>query len=607
MASRQMSGEEALDLLMQSDTGQGTEPEAESETESSSEGEQEVDSGSEFSFEASSTSSSDTEGNGWVHAPCVALPTQSSPARLRGHARNISVHHMADESDWVPPAMAQPVVPPFTGVSGCTENTDGFEPIDFFNLFVDDGFISDMVEKTNLYAEQFLRERGANLKPNSRAHLWVPTTSVEMRTFRGLTLLLGQKRMPSISLYWSTEPAFASPFFPATMSKDRFLALERMLHFNDNSAALPRTDPYCDRLFKFQPLLKHFAQRFSEVYVPSQNMFIDKPLVLFKNQLLLKQYISSKRAQYGIKVYMLCESTTGYAYNMKVYTGKDLSINPPGCPAHLGTSERIVWDLATSLFHKGHQFYVDNFYTGIPLFKELYNVGTLACSRIRSNRKGFPRQLVCKKLDKGACMALWHDELLALKFCHRRDVHILRTIHDESTSLVTVRGQALQVLKPKCILDYNRYMGEVDKIDQLLELYHVERTTCTWYKKLAVYLMHLATYNAYVVDHAAALENKLTFLKFELAVLTSLTVVHVSTPNFAEVEDVARLQERHFADYVPTTPRKTQPYRRCKVCTKQGRRRDTRVYCPQCPSKPALCLQPCFALYHTKRKYWEIE
>ncbi|XP_069502398.1 piggyBac transposable element-derived protein 4-like [Ambystoma mexicanum] len=469
---------------------------------------------------------------------------------------------MADESDWVPSAMAQPVVPSFTGVSGCTENT---EPIDFFNLFVGDGFISDMVEQTNLYAEQFLRERGANLKPDPRAHLWVPTMSVEMRTFWGPTLLLGQTRMLSISLYWSTEPVFASPFFPATMSKDRFLALERMLQFNDNSPALPRTDPNCDRLFKIQPLLKHFAQRFSEVYVPSQNMFIDKPLVLFKNQLLLKQYISSKRAQYGIKVYMLCESTTGYAYNMKLYTGKDLCINPPGCPAHLGTSVRIVWDLATSLFHKGHQLYVYNFYTGIPLFKKLYNVGTLAWGRIRSNRKGFPRQLLCKKLDKGACMALRHDELLALKFCHRRDVHMLSTIHDESTSLVTVRGQGQQVLKPKFILDYNRYMGGVDKIDQLLALYHVKRKTCTWYKKLALYLMHLATYNAYVVYHAAALENKLTFLKFELAVLTSLTNVHVSTPNFADVEDVARLQEQHFADYVPATPRKTQPYRKCKV------------------------------------------
>ncbi|XP_069498885.1 piggyBac transposable element-derived protein 4-like [Ambystoma mexicanum] len=399
---------------------------------------------------------------------------------------------MDDESEWVPPAMAQPLVPPFTGISGCTVNTEGFQPIDFFNLFVDDGLIADMVQQKNLYTAQFLRSRDPTLKPHSRAQAWVPTTDLEMRTFWGLILNMGMSPKPSVSMYWSTVAVHATPFFPATMSRNRFQALLRMLHFTDNSAALPRMDPNFDRLFKLQPFLKHLTQRFAEVYVPSQNIFIDESLMLYKGRLVFKQFIPSKRA----------------------------------------------W--------------------------ELFNVDTLACGTIRCNCKGFPRKLVCKKLAKGECMALWQDELLAVKFSHKRDVYMLSTIHDESTSAVTEHGHTQQVWKPNCILDYNKYMGGVVKTDQVLESYKAERKSRFWYKKLATRIMHIETFNAYVVYRAATPQNNLSLLNFETEIVQSLTIVHVEIPSVPEVEDVARLQDRHFADFVPATPMKTHPYRRCK-------------------------------------------
>ncbi|XP_069496512.1 piggyBac transposable element-derived protein 4-like [Ambystoma mexicanum] len=610
MASRKRSFEQSFDLVLQSASERETEPDALSDTDSSSEGE--VDSRSDFSVEDSS--SSDEEVTHEAHHAGGERPTHSQPARLSGHgghahgARQVPfAQYAADVYNWVAPAMVQPVIPPFSGEPGCKANTDGFLPVDFFNLFVDDEFFYGMVQQTNLYAAQFLRKHDGNLRPRSRALQWSPTSVAEMKTFWGLSLLMGIVRKPSIALYWCTDPSLATPFFPAVMSRNRYLVLQRMLHFSDNSAALPRNDPNYDKLFKIRPFLEHFTRRFSGVYVPGQHISIEESLVLYQGRLLFKQYVPSKRAQHGIKVYVLCESNTGYAYSMRVYAGKYCNINPPGSPAYLGVREKIVWDLCSSLFNKGHHLYVDKFYTGIPLFKELHSLGTLACGTIHSNQKGFPKQLVCKKLDKGACAALRCEEVLAVKYCDRRDVHMLSTIHDESTAIVAARGHAEQVSKPKCILDYNRYMVGVDRTDQLLEPYHPACKSRRWYKKLAIHIMHVATCNAYVVYRTAAPEHKMSFLQFENAVANALVQVHVEAAPIGALETVARLNERHFGEYNPPTPNQTQPYRRCKVCTKQGKRRDTRFYCPQCPSKPALCQCPCFALYHTKEKYWEIE
>ncbi|KAJ1187627.1 hypothetical protein NDU88_004402 [Pleurodeles waltl] len=181
------------------------------------------------------------------------------------------------------------------------------------------------------------------------------------------------------------------------MTHNRYLLLLRMLHFVDKALALPRDHPDYDCLFKIRPVLDHFVDRFSEVYVPGKEISVDKSLVLFKGRLVFKQYITSKRARYGIKLYMLSESSTGYVYNFRVYTGRDSSIDPPGCPATFGVSEKIVSELGRRLFNKGDLLYVDNFYTGVQLFKELFRVDTVACGTICSNRKGYPKELVCKK------------------------------------------------------------------------------------------------------------------------------------------------------------------------------------------------------------------
>ncbi|KAK3725592.1 hypothetical protein RRG08_043010 [Elysia crispata] len=69
-------------------------------------------------------------------------------------------------------------------------------------------------------------------------------------------------------------------------------------------------------------------------------------------------------------------------------------------------------------------------------------------------------------------------------------------------------------------------------------------------------------------------------------------------------ENLLRLTGRHFIEQIPATA-KERPQKRCRVCSKKGVRRDVRYHCPDCPSKPGLCLQHCFRAYHTLECYWE--
>ncbi|KAJ1186065.1 hypothetical protein NDU88_002850 [Pleurodeles waltl] len=407
MASHRVTTQQVVGMLFESSSDHDY------ETDSASEAEEEVrDSGSEFSVreDSSDEEASLSADEGPVLEEDIDVPRVQQPG-----AEGFPIRR---PDTWIAPNMEQPQLPAFTGLPGCRVNTENFLPVNFFHLFMDNVFLEEIVEQTNVYAEQYLRDNAARLRPQSRATQWVHTYLEEMKKFLGLTFLMVLIKKLSLASYWSTSPLMATAIFPAIMTRNRYLLLLRMLHFVDSALALPRDHLDCDRLLKIRPVLDHFVDCFSEVYVPGKEISMDESLVFFKGRLVFKQYIPSKRARYGIKLYMLSESSTGCVYNFRVYTGRDSSIDPPGCPATFGVSEKIVWELGRQLFNKDHHLYIDNFYTGVKLFKELFRVDTVACGTIRSNRKGYPRELVCKKLERGQCSALRNKELLALKCVH---------------------------------------------------------------------------------------------------------------------------------------------------------------------------------------------
>ncbi|XP_076233735.1 uncharacterized protein LOC143178781 isoform X2 [Calliopsis andreniformis] len=62
--------------------------------------------------------------------------------------------------------------------------------------------------------------------------------------------------------------------------------------------------------------------------------------------------------------------------------------------------------------------------------------------------------------------------------------------------------------------------------------------------------------------------------------------------------DSLRIIESHFPDYVPSTPKKINATRRCKVCASKGLRKESRYYCAYC--NVGLCVTPCFKDFHVK-------
>ena len=122
-------------------------------------------------------------------------------------------------------------------------------------------------------------------------------------------------------MYWSKTEVLETPIFAKLMSMRRYCEIQQFLHFSDNETYDANTHPQ-PKLNKIWPVLDIITKKCSSLYIPERDVTIDKSLMLYKGRLSWKQYLPLKRARFGIKLFCLCESKSGYLFSMIIYTGK---------------------------------------------------------------------------------------------------------------------------------------------------------------------------------------------------------------------------------------------------------------------------------------------
>ncbi|XP_066451236.1 protein lin-9 homolog isoform X3 [Eleutherodactylus coqui] len=548
---------------------------------------------------------SDSESASEDDTPFILSSSSSSEEEeeelLRRHPRT-TVKAASDTSDgtWIPPPENyESQNPKFTGRSGIKFDTSGLRKIDFFKFYFTDDFIELMVAQTNLYAKQFLAQNPTSVYAQHRG--WTPVNTMEMEKFWGLLLNMGLLKKPSIGDYWSSDTLYHILLFHMTMSRMRFEAILRFLHYNDDKQCPSQDDPGFDRLYKIRPLVDHFSAKFAQAYTPEQRIAIDESLVRFKGKPQFCQYLP----RYGVKVHKLCESTSGYIHSFKIYDRKDARIEPPECPPGLGIGGQIVCDLVHPLLDQGYHLYLGNLYTSIPLCKYLGSRSTVVCGTVRKNQNGLPKTLLGQKLKHGESRAFYSDNVLCVKYKHEKDMLILSTIHNHNSTPVPVQSTSAETPTPVCIQECDKYMGGAGLSDQVLKPYSAMGQSRVWYKKLGVHIVQMALYNAYVLSRCAGYGG--TFLEFQEVVIMTLIFgdrqKKVPSTSAASSEVSCIVAGQHFPSEVPPTRKKGRSQKRCRVCSKLGVRKDTIYQCDTCPLKPGLCMKDCFRIYHTSPVY----
>lgn len=233
-----------------------------------------------------------------------------------------------------------------------------------------------------------------------------------------------------------------------------------LFHLNNNDNQVPRGQDGHDPIFKVRRVYDQFRQKFEELYSPGENIAIDEGMIAWRGNLSFRVYMPNKPDKFGVKLFMLCDSSNGYCSRFEMYHGSQEN------QSDKGKIYDLVMRLITPYLGRGHKLYVDNYYMSPILFHDLFQRQTGACGTMRVNRKGVPADLKTVKLKKGESVAMTNGTLQLLKWKDKRDVHMCTTLHsaefiDVPDKVDRTTGEAIQ--RPHCIVDYDKYMGAVDR------------------------------------------------------------------------------------------------------------------------------------------------
>ena len=136
------------------------------------------------------------------------------------------------------------------------------------------------------------------------------------------------------------------------------------------------------------------------------------------------------------------------------------------------------------------------------------------------NRRGFPTKLKnIKEFEKGSKRGDYRwsrdEEVLTVQWRDNKTISVMSTFHEaNSTEKVTRRTKVdniferIEVKQPIAIKDYNKYMGGVDRSDQLINKYHGLRKTNKFWKTLFLHMIDISRVNSYIVFNDWRSKNK---------------------------------------------------------------------------------------------------
>lgn len=265
-----------------------------------------------------------------------------------------------------------------------------------------------------------------------------------------------------------------------------------------------------DKLTRVRSLLEHVESISQSLFQPYESVSVDERMVASKHHYSgIRQFIRDKPIRFGLKLWVLADSITGYTYAFFVYLGKkrtELNNRTKGLAYNVGM------ELSKKLVNQGYRIYTDSFYTTQHLATDLLQKKTYLIGAVKRTSSAMPQclkdiELFEKVSSRGDFR--WHREgdFVYVQWRDCKTVTIISPIHKGSSigqcqRTVNERsGYKKKVIsQPLIVQDYNTNMGGVDKSNQMLNKYPCYiKSIFHWWKVLFFHSIDIMVVNSYII------------------------------------------------------------------------------------------------------------
>ena len=192
------------------------------------------------------------------------------------------------------------------------------KPMEFFRLFFTNEMVDSIVLHTNTYADIHIAS-GSRETYTQGDGSWRETTADEINRLIALLIYFGLvKVVGDVDKYWSTATLYHGLWDRAILPRLRFKALMAFLHVVD-----PTNEPAGNKLRKVEGFVDYFKTRCRVLYQPRKHVAIDERMVKSRHRSGIRQYIKDKPTKWGIKLWVLADSSNAYVQDFNIYIGRE--------------------------------------------------------------------------------------------------------------------------------------------------------------------------------------------------------------------------------------------------------------------------------------------
>ena len=303
-----------------------------------------------------------------------------------------------DSPDLIDPAVILPGSP-------AEHITRLHDPVEFFNAFVSENALDEIVGFTNSKMEVY-RERYGDRNKDLAAYR--KTNVTELRCFIGCLVMTGIRRDSHMNL--TNLFNINANFYKSCFSEKRFQFLIRSIRFDnaDQRANVVGDDP----MVHIRALWDEVIQNCRNNFIAGPVVTVDEMLTPFRGHCHWRMYIPNKPAKYGLKLFMLNDSRTGYCLNSIPYLGR-ANRNLLNMPANQLQGEFFTLELLKPnlIDTPGRAVCLDNWFTSLSLAETLLAKGIHMVGTVRSKPNLPSKELVKEmNLDKNESVAIYNHE-----------------------------------------------------------------------------------------------------------------------------------------------------------------------------------------------------
>ncbi|XP_044276628.1 piggyBac transposable element-derived protein 5 isoform X1 [Varanus komodoensis] len=394
------------------------------------------------------------------------------------------------------PSLRHTPTPAFKDTSGPTCKMPlTASAMDFFQLFVPDNILKNMVVQTNMYAKKYQERFGSD-------DAWIDVTLTEIKAFLAYMISTSTHHCESVLSIWSSG-FYSNKSIALIMTQSRFEKILKYFHI-----VAFRSSQTTHGLYKIQPFLDSLQKSFDVAFKPSQTQVLHEPLIdedpVFIATCTERELRKRKKRKFSLWVRQ-CSST---GFICQIYVHLKEGSGTEGLDALKNKNQlhsMVAKSLCQNATGKNYIIFTGPSITSLNLFEEFEKQDIYCCGLLsarKSDCTGLPSSMLNNSdapQSRGQYRIKMKGNMSLICWYNKGYFRFLTNAYSPVQQGVIIKRKSGEIPCPLAVEAFAAHLSYICKYDDKYSKYFISHKPNKTWQQVFWFAISIAINNAYIL------------------------------------------------------------------------------------------------------------